>query len=54
MTFSLPLQGISDESENVREVALRAGHGIVQNYAEIAIPLVLPAIQEGALKSAGL
>ena len=29
------------------QVALRAGHGVVDNYAETAMPLVLPAIEAG-------
>jgi len=41
------LKGLSDEMENVREIALRAGHGVVDHYAETAMPLVLPAIERG-------
>ena len=38
------LGGLSDEKESVREIALRAGHGLVDHYAETAMPLVRPPI----------
>ncbi len=41
------LQGLSDETENVRTIALKAGHGMVDNYADTAMPMILPAIEEG-------
>lgn len=41
------LGGLSDEMESVREVALKAGHGMVDKFAETAMPLVLPAIEKG-------
>jgi len=41
------LQGLSDETESVRTIALKAGHGMVDNYAESAMPMILPAIESG-------
>ena len=41
------LQGLSDETEDVRTIALKAGHGMVDNYADSAMPLILPAIESG-------
>lgn len=36
----------------MREVALKAGHGVVAEYAETAMPLVLPAIEKGLFDDA--
>ena len=44
---SVMLQGLSDETEEVRTVALKAGHGMVDNYADTAMPMILPAIEGG-------
>ena len=41
------LQGLSDETEAVRTIALKAGHGMVDNYADTAMPMILPAIESG-------
>lgn len=46
------LSGLSDEMESVREIALKAGHNVVDNYAETAMPLVLPAIEKGLFDEA--
>jgi hypothetical protein len=41
------LQGLADEVESVREIAMRAGQAIVSQYAETALPLLLPTLEEG-------
>lgn len=46
------LAGLSDEMEAVREIALKAGHNVVDNYADTAMPLVLPAIEKGLFDEA--
>ena len=45
------LQGLSDETEDVRTIALKAGHGMVDNYADSAMPMILPAIESGLFAS---
>lgn len=39
------LQGLSDEVETVRDIAMRAGQALVNQYAFSALHLLLPAIQ---------
>jgi len=41
------LHGLADEAESVREVSLRAGQMIVQNYSTTAVDLLLPALKRG-------
>lgn len=41
------LDGLSDEAEGVRDAALAAGRILVDNYANSALPLLLPAVEEG-------
>jgi hypothetical protein len=41
------LQGLSDETENVREVSLRAGQAVVNQYALTSLPLILPPLEDG-------
>ncbi|KAL2911529.1 translational activator of GCN4 [Polyrhizophydium stewartii] len=41
------LQGLADEGETVREVALRAGQVVVRGYAKSAINLLLPELERG-------
>eukprot|EP01027_Heterolobosea_sp_BB2_P010518 GEZU01015431.1.p1 GENE.GEZU01015431.1~~GEZU01015431.1.p1 ORF type:complete len:2206 (-),score=584.72 GEZU01015431.1:81-6698(-) len=41
------LDGLSDESDNVREVALKAGQIIVERYAISALNLMLPSLEAG-------
>lgn len=41
------LNGLADEVENVRNVSLRAGQMIVQNYSTTAVDLLLPALKRG-------
>ena len=43
------LTALSDENEFVRETALRAGQRIVNMYADTAITLLLPKLEEGLL-----
>lgn len=40
-------QALADESEFVRETALRAGQRIVNLYADTAIELFLPELENG-------
>lgn len=41
------LGGLADEGEGVREAALAAGRTLVELYAETALPLLLPAVEDG-------
>eukprot|EP01114_Cavostelium_apophysatum_P005269 TRINITY_DN1605_c0_g1_i7.p1 TRINITY_DN1605_c0_g1~~TRINITY_DN1605_c0_g1_i7.p1 ORF type:complete len:2557 (-),score=707.41 TRINITY_DN1605_c0_g1_i7:133-7803(-) len=41
------LKGLADETEPVREISLRAGQSIVNQYASTSLPLLLPAIEDG-------
>jgi len=41
------LHGLADEAESVREVSLRAGQMIVQNYSTTAVDLLLPSLKRG-------
>mmetsp|Transcript_36317 Transcript_36317/g.82796 ORF Transcript_36317/g.82796 Transcript_36317/m.82796 type:complete len:2659 (-) Transcript_36317:74-8050(-) len=41
------LKGLADEYETVREIALLAGHTLVDHYADTALPLLLPAVEDG-------
>ena len=41
------LDGLADESEGVRDAALSAGRTLVDLYALVAMPLVLPAVERG-------
>ncbi|GIL49256.1 hypothetical protein Vafri_5386 [Volvox africanus] len=41
------LDGLSDEAEGVRDAALAAGRILVDHYARTALPLLLPAVEEG-------
>eukprot|EP01117_Protostelium_nocturnum_P009440 TRINITY_DN3367_c0_g3_i1.p1 TRINITY_DN3367_c0_g3~~TRINITY_DN3367_c0_g3_i1.p1 ORF type:complete len:2582 (-),score=1035.41 TRINITY_DN3367_c0_g3_i1:96-7841(-) len=41
------LKGLSDETENVRDISLRAGQSIVNQYALTSLELILPALEEG-------
>ncbi|ORX50637.1 ARM repeat-containing protein [Piromyces finnis] len=41
------LHGLADDVESVREVSLRAGQMIVQNYSTTAVDLLLPALKRG-------
>lgn len=42
-------QGLSDESEFVRETSLKAGQRIVNQYASTAIEVFLPQLEDGLL-----
>ncbi|EKX53505.1 hypothetical protein GUITHDRAFT_57715, partial [Guillardia theta CCMP2712] len=46
------LSGLADESDSVRQVALKAGHNVVDHFADTAMPLVLPAIERGLFDEA--
>ncbi|KAK9804294.1 hypothetical protein WJX72_005256 [[Myrmecia] bisecta] len=41
------LDGLADEAEGVRDAALAAGRTFVELYAESALPLLLPAVEDG-------
>lgn len=43
------LDGLADEAEGVRDAALAAGRTFVDLYAETALPLLLPAVEDGIL-----
>ena len=43
------LDGLADEAEGVRDAALAAGGTFVDLYAETALPLLLPAVEDGIL-----
>ncbi len=47
--FVLPyvLKGLADELETIRDVAIKAGHSIIDHFAETALPVLLPAIESG-------
>ncbi|DBB12167.1 TPA: hypothetical protein ACH3X3_006274 [Trebouxia sp. C0006] len=51
LTDVLPsiLDGLADEAEGVRDAALAAGRTFVDLYAETALPLLLPAVEDGIL-----
>eukprot|EP00884_Botryococcus_braunii_P017378 jgi/Botrbrau1/4323/Bobra.0232s0015.1 len=41
------LNGLADESEGVRDAALAAGRTLVELYALSALPMLLPAVEQG-------
>ncbi|KAI9203244.1 armadillo-type protein [Polychytrium aggregatum] len=41
------LRGLADDSETIREAALKAGRMIIRNYATNAIDLLLPQLEKG-------
>ncbi|PRP84949.1 hypothetical protein PROFUN_07334 [Planoprotostelium fungivorum] len=41
------LKGLSDETESVRDISLRAGQSIVNQYALSSLELLLPAMEQG-------
>lgn len=43
------LDGLADEAEGVRDAALAAGRTFVDLYAETALALLLPAVEDGIL-----
>ncbi|KAF5835979.1 armadillo-type protein [Dunaliella salina] len=43
------LDGLADESEGVRDAALAAGRILVDHYTHTALPLLLPAVENGLL-----
>ena len=50
--FSLSLspphtQGLADESEFIRDTSLQAGQTIVNRYADTAVELFLPQLEQG-------
>jgi hypothetical protein len=45
------LGGLADDSEIVREVAMRAGQTIVNEYYTSAVDVLVPSLEEGSLHS---
>ena len=45
-TLSLS-QGLADESEFIRDTSLQAGQTIVNRYADTAVELFLPQLEQG-------
>lgn len=43
------LHGLADETDGVRGAALAAGRTMVELYADSALPLLLPAVEEGII-----
>ena len=43
------LRGIADIEEGVRSTSMRAGTGIIANFAELSIDLLLPELEAGIL-----
>ncbi|KAI8616178.1 armadillo-type protein [Chytriomyces sp. MP71] len=41
------LRGLADETDTVRETAMKAGRGVVRNYATTAVDLLLPELETG-------
>ena len=41
------LQGLSDDSESVREIAMRAGQSVVTQYSQSSLPILLPTLEDG-------
>ncbi|GMH51321.1 hypothetical protein TL16_g00986 [Triparma laevis f. inornata] len=49
--LSLPalLGGLSDDNENVREVAMRAGRVLIRSHGKTSVDKILPALEEGLI-----
>lgn len=47
MIINANFQALADESEYVRETALRAGQRMINLYADTAIELLLPELERG-------